>query len=601
MKLWNFSLSDFSQQAYQVWKWKFWALVNFLSLSQVWSMLIISILILTTTLWVLTSISSSMNTSVYEIKFYSTEEAEEKFQSTNTEDNFKTIKKLISFWSTFTYSFLKKSWFTLNEWDWLYELIKSNINNYNKNNLNFDESTNTKMMNNIKKIQTKYWLFWSHFDKFLFHDQMSQINMWWSFSNKYVLKDYFINKWWLLKVSCLLPQLWWKRTISKTWECSNIWYYVALKEFLLENSDIDIAFPISTEDWNEIYLKKFTENWWLTWWFQKFKDFLESKNISNLFYVWEYWKKNSLIDWIKKTYFYQLVFDWIFSDSIWIEFINWNTMWLIDRRMTWQSDQKNEKKEEEIENKKDKKKWKDKIEIYEENWSFYVDWLNELEIAQLNYNITRRITDNLFTSFDSVLEWMLEIDNTISNDSNWCLMKLTKWWYIIKYDTDYLCDLIKEMKWSTEIKSFFDKIQERTENFWADEISTVNFQIKAFWMWFTDWLTWFWTLWVQKINWKDFLALKKFYFQHDDLWDDSVWRLWTIIWISIWFVFIVFYFSFYITIFFIISLILWMLYINLSEQFSKKEKEAQDLETLAEKNKQFDSLSQISAENAIEN
>lgn len=597
MKFWNFSLSNFYWKAIEAWKWKFSALVNFLSLSQVWSMLIISILILTTTLWVLTTISNSMSTSVYEIKFYSTQEAEEKFQSTNIEDNFKTISKLITFWSTFTYSFLKNSWFSTNEWSWLYELMKKNIKNYNNNNLNFDESTNTKMMNNIKKIQTKYWLFWTHFDKFLFHDKTSKINMWSNFSNKYLFKDYFINKWWLLKISCLLPQLWWKRTISNVWECSNIWYYIALKEFLLENSDIEIAFPISTENWNEIYLKKFNENWWITSWFQKFKDFLEQKEISNLFYVWEYWKKNSLINWIKKTYFYQLVFDWIFSDTLWIEFINWNTIWLIDRKMNWNSDNIKKEKQQEEEN---KIKNKEKIEIYEDNWNYYVDWLNELELAQLNYVITRRITDNLFTSFDHVLHWILEIENEITNDSNWCLMKLKQWWYVLKYDTDYICELIQEMKWSNTIKNFFDKIQERTENLWSDQISTVNFKIPIFWMWFSKWMTWFWVLWVQKINWKDFLALKKFYFQHENVWDDSVSQLWTIIWWSIWFVFIVFYFSFYITILLIIWLILWMLYINLSEQFTKKEKLRQDLDLLSERNKQFDTISKISNDNSID-
>lgn len=587
-KAWN-TIADSSK------KW-FDSLVNFLNLKKTWAMLVMSLLILTTTLWVLNWISSSMSSSVYEIKFYWTQEAQEKFQSSNIQDNYKTIQQLLNFWSTFTYTFLKSSWFSVTDEEWLYSLMKNNIKNYNNNNLNFDTTTNSSILWDIKKIQKKYSFYWSKFDKYLFQDETSTITLWWWTTNKYVVKDLFINKWWLLKISCLLPQLWWKRIISNDWECAWIWYYVALKEFLLENSDVDIAFPISDENWWQIYLKKFNENWWQTVLFSKFIEFLERKDITNLFYVWEYWKKNDFINWIKKTYFYQLVFDWIFTDTLWTEFIAWNTAWLVDRKFNTAKKEEN-KDNNQTQDQTQNQKVEEKKKIYEENWSYYIDWLNELELAQLNYTITRRITENLFTSFQAVLHRLLAIDNTLTKDQNWCLMKTKEWWNYVRYSS---CDLIEEMKWSSKVKTFFENIQERTENFWTEVISSVNFKVPMFWIWFTEWLTWFWIVWIQKLNWQDFLALKKFYFQQDSAWDSSTEKLWYIIWIAIWCVFIVFYYAFYLSVLFIISILLWMLYIRLSEQFSKKEKMNIDISKLKDKDQQFDLIQQLSMENTLE-
>ncbi len=119
---------------------------NFLNTKIIVSIIAISFLLITLIWSIFWELNKALYNSVYEIKFYTTEEAEEKFWYDNVEDNTIIIEQLLNFWSVFTYDYLNNfywwvSWNWNDErvanWELLSDLVKKNINNYNNNKLNF--------------------------------------------------------------------------------------------------------------------------------------------------------------------------------------------------------------------------------------------------------------------------------------------------------------------------------------------------------------------------------------------------------------------------------------------------------------------------------
>lgn len=602
--------------------------------------LIILCILSITIIWSLfNEINKTLNTQVYEIKFYTTEEAEEKF-GWWTEDSLLTIKALIWFWSIFTYNFLIENWnwFSI---DTLYELVWENIKNYNSNNLNFDQiwDKNQDLILNVKRINSKYNLFWNNFNQYIFQNTKVNDSKW------DILKDIFSNGWnWnYTKLSCLNRNKDWKRTI---WCSDDIWYYIALKEFLLEENDIDITFPLSIktestdwisltseEWWDKIYLKKFNKYWEFTSAYNNFINFLKNKNITNIFYIsWWFSNKNELLTWFKKVYFYKEIFDWalkdqelsnyflnnsmqIISDNFWQNIIDlnninswnywpWSVAWMnTDNNntntnntnlTTWKKDNKDKWKE----NKKEdtNNSWIIiSTEISEENWdqTFHINNLNEINKSNVNYIITRNLTESTWKTFNNVLTLILDIDNQVE-DNNWECYLIINWWkYWLRYDYS-ICESIKKMKWQTSDSSLMQKfIWTKDDNISNENITSINFQIPT-WTWIkiiNNWWIWIWVAWIQKLNNRDFYWIKKIYFpkaeQRVNINNDQITQVWSFLFLLT--VVFLYYWS-YIIIITILTSWLVILYSRLSKQFTDREETARDMESYKETSKTIDEV-----------
>ncbi len=577
---------------------------NFLNTKIIVSIIAISFLLITLIWSIFWELNKALYNSIYEIKFYTTEEAEEKFWYDNVEDNTIIIKQLLNFWSVFTYDYLNNfywwvSWNWNDErvanWELLSDLVKKNINNYNNNKLNFDQiwDTNTELITNVKKIRTKYNLFWNAFNNYIFQNSKTDISdSTWNISWN-VFKDILQNNWTTYtRISCLMKN-WDTRTINESWICSWIWYYVALKEFLLEQNDINISFPIEINNkdldisinwksWQKLYIKKFKENWQFTETYNIFISFLNKKNITNIFYVTKNNKEWEFLKWLKKTYFYEDVFKWVLEDESLSNLWSWNSIELFNIRQINKSNTED--------NKKNNTNY-DQIMItennQEENWqSFEINNVDIKTISILNYSLTKDLTTRLWNSFNNVLTIMLNSENEIRN-WNWeCVMKNNTNQQYIKYDS-INCNSIINMKWWNVDNSLIWKFlwTDSEENITYNKISTVNYEIPALWI-AIDWNTaWIYVAWIQKWDNRDFYWLKKIYFPQSEKKDIWTWQnvinwLFSIIWPVLWFTFIFLYYWTYMIILLMLWWLLAILFNHLSSQFTEKEQTAKNIQNV---------------------
>ena len=583
---------------------------NFLNTKLIVSIIAISFLLITLIWSIFWELNKALYNSIYEIKFYTTEEAEEKFWYDNVEDNTIIIEQLLNFWSVFTYDYLNNfywwvSWNWNDErvanWELLSDLVEKNINNYNNDKLNFDQiwDTNTELITNIKKIRTKYNLFWNSFNNYIFQNSKTDIlDSTWNISWN-VFKDILQYNWsTYTRISCLMKNQD-TRTINENWICSWIWYYVALKEFLLEQNDINISFPIEINNkdldisinwksWQKLYIKKFKENWQFTETYNIFISFLNEKNITNIFYVTKNNKEWEFLKWLKKTYFYEDVFKWVLEDESLSNLWSWNSIELFNIRQINKSDTEN--------NKKNNTNY-DQIMItennQEENWqSFEINNVDIKTISILNYSLTKDLTTRLWNSFNNVLTIMLNSENEITN-WNWeCIMKNNTNQQYVKYDS-INCNSIINMKWWNVDNSLIWKFlwTDSEENITYNKISTVNYEIPWFWI-SIDWNTaWIYVAWIQKWDNRDFYWLKKIYFPQSEKRDIWTWpwqnsrqyiinKLFQIVWPVLWLAFIFLYYWSYMIILLMLWWLLAILFNHLSSQFTEKEQIAKNIQNV---------------------
>lgn len=365
--------------------------------------------------------------------------------------------------------------------------------------------------------------------------------------------------------NCLVKNSKKEWTISTAWVCARKGYYLALRAYLLENLDKEIAFPLKLKD-KTLQLKKFREDWTLTEWYVEFQNYLEKTKIINIFHQ-NAWKitpaVDKLNDGLKALASYELVFKDLFTlydqsknlsydeltlSAIWFQFSD--TLPLIVRTQSWiVVKDKEQKKEEEKEDKKDtkkednkkKKKAKDdetqkKIEYKLSDNGVMVLELGENEKNNLNFEIMNDVFNNLKASslayFKDIFFWSqyakLNYDNA---QINGCALTLTDG-SILSYPIKD-CDDIRKMLGIDELtnnirpqwllqkaKTTVDKAFTETNS--INAVRWINFSVPSMWiLWVNKQWVWFWIKGLDRDKNSVKLVVKHFQFNFAWPWFDE--------------------------------------------------------------------------------
>lgn len=178
--------------------------------------------------------------------------------------------------------------------------------------------------------------------------------------------------------NCLVKNAKKEWSISSAWICSRKGYYLALRAYLLENLDKEIAFPIKVKG-KTLQLKKFREDWTLTEGYIEFQNYLEKTKIINIFH--QNASKitpavDKLNEGLKALASYELVFKDLFTlydqsknlsyEKLTLSAIGFqfsDTLPLLVRTQSWvvvKDQSTNTEENKDKENKEDKKETKDK-------------------------------------------------------------------------------------------------------------------------------------------------------------------------------------------------------------------------------------------------
>lgn len=575
--------------------------------------------------------------NTYPVIAYDTETAKEllwdiapendvEWTLTSNEKVFYLVEQIIGSWGLIAPTYLAN--FGTDEWT---ELIQKNLNLYfdwwfelNNN----DESNDDKLVSLIKHITNKEKTFWRNFANIYMSEDAIQIG------------DSTINNWRLFKVVNPLITWEWKnlkwenclskvnkdRKISAQGVCSRKWYFLALRTFLLETLDKDIAFPIKI-DWKEYQLKKFNkDNWQITLWYSNFVDFLNKTQIANLFYqmqwldfdnLWQIgWTTEKTNSWLKHLALFNLVYKWLFDkpksstnklsysqEVLWAISNNyWDylpeivklKLWTdktINNKKPWDNWENQEQASTTQEQPKPTKEEKNDISEMNEQSQIILTW-NENEKNYLNYTLVKEVVDNLIDSsyayYNDLLTWESASIDFNNENQNGCMLSLADGSKVI-YNTSK-CSSIKDMlalgQFSKDtvivnkewiVNETIEKVEKTTSNLLTDSrnhtsIAWVNFKVPMWWiLWVNkDWVG-FWIKGIESVDWLNRLVIKQYKFNYAWPSTDTSSKN-AQLFLKSWSVIVqILYFCFYFTLYFIFLAIL-SLMINTIYNYKVKQK-----------------------------